>query len=162
MTLDSTIGAATAESYVSVADATTYHANRGNAAWAAAALTAQEQALRKATAYLDSRYTWRGTRASITQALDWPRYGVVVDGVTVIGTTIPAGLLSASYELALKALTTDLFADVEAQPVESVTVGPITRKLSAPRNGGQKRFAAVDALLRDLVIGGSFVAVVRA
>lgn len=155
MALDSTIGGAAAESYASVAEAATYHANRANAAWDLADTTAKEAALRKATAYLDSRYTWRGVRVTSTQALDWPRSGVVVDGYTVLTTALPAGLQRACMELALKALSADLFADVDAQYVESFTVGPITRRMSARGNGGQKRFAAVDALLRDLVRGGN-------
>lgn len=162
MALDATIGGTSSDAYVTLAEATAYHAGLSNAAWSAATSAAQEAAIRKATIYLDSKYMWKGDRVTSTQALTWPRSGVYFDGYLIDSDVLPASLKKASYELALKALTTDLFADVEAQPVESVTVGPITRKLSAPRNGGQKRFAAVDAMVRDLVIGGSFVAVVRA
>ena len=40
------------------------------------------------------------------------------------------------------------------QPVIEKTIGPITKKYAAPTNGGQKRFAAVDALIKRWVAGG--------
>nr|WP_295383548.1 DnaT-like ssDNA-binding protein [Pseudoxanthomonas sp.] len=154
MALDTTIGGAASDSYASLAEAATYHASRGNTTWDATDSEIQEQKLRAATAHLDSRYEWRGYRVAGTQALDWPRSGVVVDGYTLDSASLPVALKRACMELAFKALTVDLFADSDAQYVESVTVGPISRKLSAPRNGGQRRFAVVDSLLRDLVRGG--------
>ena len=42
-------GKADAESYISVADADTYHSNRGNTDWAALTTTEKEQLLRGAT-----------------------------------------------------------------------------------------------------------------
>jgi hypothetical protein len=155
MALTATIGSSSADSYVTLAEAATYHANRGNTAWDAADSEAQEWAARKATDYLDSHYAWRGGRVASTQALDWPRAGVTVDGYVVATTVLPAALKAACFELALKALSAELLTDADAQYVESVTVGPITRKLSARGNGGQKRYSAVDALLRDLVRGGN-------
>lgn len=156
-------GLANAESYASVAAATVYHANFGNAAWDNADSEVQESALRRATAYIDSNYRFKGERYSAEQALAWPRYGVVVDGYELAYSAIPSRLVHATCELALRALTGGLIDDVTAQYVESVKVGPIERTMSAPANGGQRRFAAVDSLLRDLVRGGnSSVAVVRA
>lgn len=163
MALDTTVGGASADSYASLAQAATYHANLGHTTWDATDSEIQEQKLRLATQYLDSRYSWRGVKVAQTQALDWPRSGVVVDGYTLASDAIPVALRNACCELAYKALTVDLFADVDTQYVESVTVGPISRKLSAPRNGGQRRFAVVDSLLRDLVRGGgASVELVRA
>lgn len=62
----------------------------------------------------------------------------------------------------MRASKGQLFEDVAAQHVESVTVGPISRKMSAPANGGQKRFAVIDALLRGLTTGGGAIKLVRA
>lgn len=163
MALDTTVGGASADSYASLAQAATYHANLGHTTWDATDSEVQEQKLRLATQYLDSRYSWRGVKVASTQKRDWPRSGVVVDGYTLASDALPAVLIDACCELAFKALTVDLFADADTQYVESVTVGPISRKLSAPRNGGQKRFAVVDSLLRDLVRGGgASVELVRA
>lgn len=157
MALDTTVGGASADSYATLAQAADYHAKRGNTTWDATDSEVQEHKLRLATQYLDSRYTWHGLKVASTQALDWPRSGVVVDSYTLASDAIPVALRNACCELAFKAVTADLFVDAASQYVESVTVGPISRKLSAPRNGGQKRFAVVDAMLRDLVRGGGGV-----
>lgn len=148
-------GKATGESYVSVADCNAYAAANGVSAWIGSD-SEKEAALRKATRYLDTAFRWRGVRSTTTQALEWPRWEW--------GWTDPAitRLKAACCELAAKALTADLFADVDAQHVTSVTIGPITRSMSAPANGGQKRYAAVDALVNDLTIGRGNVAVLRA
>lgn len=152
-----------AESYATIAQANAYHMNYNNAAWDAADSEVQEAALRKATAYIDGRYRFRGERASSLQVLAWPRVAVAVGGYELPYSAIPAKLVAATCELALRALTGELVADVTTQHVESVRVGPISRTMSAPGNGGQVRYAAVDALLRDFTRGGNAsVPVVRA
>ena len=143
-------GKTDSESSVSVADCTAYHLKHGGEAWDS--IDNQEAALRKATQYLDSMYWWKGAPKNYAQALRWPRVGVTVDGYDLPGDALPAKLKAACCELAAKG---DLFADVDAQHVTEVTVGPISRTLSAPSNGGQKRYAAVDALVRELIAGGS-------
>lgn len=156
-------GKADAQSYASVATATAYHANFGNAAWDNAVIDEKEVALRKATAYIDGHYRFKGEPDSETQALSWPRYGVIVGEFELASNAIPSKVVAATCALALRALSGDLESDESSQYVESVTVGPISRKMSAPRFGGQKRFAAVDALLRDLTRGGlNSVGLVRA
>ena len=148
-----------AESYCSVSDADAYHAARNNAAWASAATAYKEAALRAATAYLDTTYRWNGDRVSMAQALYWPRVSVWVDGYDVPSDKIPQSLVHACAELALRALTAPLFSDAESQYVEEVQVGPIKRKLSAPRRGDQRRFSVADALVRDLASGGGHGAI---
>ena len=88
-------GKSDAESFISVADADTYHSNRGNTDWASLLTAAKEQNLRKATDYICQVYRmkWAGTRVNGTQALDWPRAYVLRDdyeysglnGTTIIG-----------------------------------------------------------------------------
>lgn len=164
-------GKAESESYISVADASTYHANRGNAAWASLASDAvREQLLRKATEYMLQTYRgkWKGVRASTTQALDWPRSGVEVDDVPLgriayyySNAAVPVEVQRACAELALKALTADLLADLE-QGVVSETIGPITTQYdrSTPQT---KRYVAVDRMLRPYICGdNSAVKLVRA
>ena len=65
-------GLSTAESYISVADADTYHSDRGNALWTGTDAV-KEEALRQATEYLDATYDWKGSISLTTQALNWPR-----------------------------------------------------------------------------------------
>jgi len=69
-------GRSNANSYLSVEDADSYHANlTQSAAWESAALAAKQSALIAATQYLDCEYggLWRGVRAHEGQALAWPR-----------------------------------------------------------------------------------------
>lgn len=157
-------GLSTAESYISVANASTYHTARGNAAWAALASdTVREQSLRKATDYMGQVYRarWAGCRYTTTQALDWPRDGVSIDeGMTVIEIDeIPAEVTRACAELALKAASESLLSD-QTQAKLSVTVGPISTTFD-PHSPIAKRFSAIDALLRPYLMGGgsSFQAV---
>ena len=81
------LGIAGAESYVSVADADTYFANRNNTVWAALDVAHKESALRLATDFMVDtfRQYWKGYRNVPSQALDWPRYGVVIeDNINII------------------------------------------------------------------------------
>ncbi len=147
-------GLSNAESYVSVSECDDYAYNHG-LSWTAVD-SDKEVALRKATQYLDSVYRWKSCQSSqYTQALKWPRVDYQWDWPQV------ARLKAACCELAIKSMTTDLFADVNPQHVTSVQVGPIHKTMSAPANGGQKRFAAIDALLADLIRGSGGVEVVR-
>lgn len=156
MAIDTTPGSPTADSYVSVAEADAYWAKRQSDVWASKMPPDKEAALIRATAHVDASYGWRGCRESSTQALAWPRYDVYVDGWPLESTTIPKQVRDAVCELALKALTGELVADVSPQQLVEQTVGPITRKFAPEeRNGGQKLYPYVDSLLGPLVSGGS-------
>jgi len=149
-------GKATAESYISVADASTYHTNRGNAAWAALATDAvREQCLRKATDYMIQAYTarWQGYKVDPSvQALDWPRYDVVVDGVALDNDAVPETIKRACAELALKAATAELNPDL-TQGVVSEQVGSIA--VTYDKNSPQaKRYKAIDAMLSPYLKAG--------
>lgn len=67
-------GLATAESYVSVSDADAYHVSFGNTDWAGYSTEQKEIALRRATVYIDSNYTFAGEKYRLAQRLEWPRY----------------------------------------------------------------------------------------
>lgn len=141
-----------AESYVSTADCDAYHTAMGND-WTGTDAV-KEAALRKATQYIDARYTFRGEPVSEDQALSWP--------LQDIDWPVKA-LTQATCELALKALSGDLYADVEAGEVQSETVGPISVTYSRVSNGGQKRYALVDDLLAPYLRGSRYQAhIVRA
>lgn len=141
-------GLATAESYISVADAGTYHSNRGNTAWAALSSdTVREQYLRKATDYMMAMYrnSWQGWRVDDEQALDWPRYGCVVDGISVDDDIVPTPIKNACAELALKVASGDLYAD-QTRGTISETVGPIsvTYDVNTPQ---RVRYSFVEAII---------------
>jgi len=135
-------GKADAESYISVADASTYHTARGNAAWAGLASdTIREQMLRKATDYMTATYgeRWKGVRVGAVQMLDWPRAYVERESVYDVTTVppsnidgnlwwpsdeVPEPVRRACAELALRAIDGDLAVDLDP-PVTSERVGPI-------------------------------------
>lgn len=162
-------GLANAESLASVADADLYFSNRGEAAWAALTTAAKEQALRKATDYMQVyRQRWAGFRKTSTQALDWPRYEVPMRDTGGYGghsyypdETVPALVRDASFALALKTLSADLSPDI-APRVTSESVGPISVSYAA--EGRQYTiYRAVDSMLEPLFKnGGANLMLVRA
>lgn len=155
-------GKADAESYISVADATVYHAARGNTAWETVADdTAREQLLRKATDFMVASYRerWDGYRKSTTQALDWPRYEVPIRDSAIQGVyaafydsdSVPLTVARACAELALRAIDDDLAGDLDI-PVVAESIGPIS--VSYAEGGRQtKMFRAVETMLSPFFKG---------
>ncbi|TFW15964.1 DnaT-like ssDNA-binding protein [Duganella callida] len=157
-------GLPNAESYISVADATAHHAAMGNAAWAALASDdLREQALRRATAYMQQTYRarWKGMRTTSSQALDWPRYDVELDDVgygryasILPSNVVPAEVRTACADLALRAATgVELSPDLD-RTITRETVGPITTEYE---NGAPEapRFRSVDRMLAPYLCGSS-------
>jgi len=147
-----------AESYQTVAAATTYHSNRGNAAWAALSTAEMEEALRKGTDYMRQAYRgmWKGLRFKSSQALDWPRANVGIEdepyGNLVATNVVPQEVKDACALYALKASAAELAPDL-GQIVISEAVGPlsVTYSASSPQH---TRFRAIDMLLRPYLTGG--------
>jgi len=88
-------GSATANSYVTAAELATYAADRNVTVTATAAVL-----LIKAMDYIESKSFIGGKMTSI-QALQWPRYGVRVDGYYVASDSIPTLLKEAQMEISL-------------------------------------------------------------
>lgn len=159
LTVEDGSGLSNADSYISVADADTYHASQGAPSGWTGADAVKEAALRQATAYLDNVYglRWVGSRINQTMSLDWPRYGVIDrDGFEVVATAVPVEVENATAYVALKVLEGDtLVPDVDAGAnavAESVTVGPIS--VSSSYSGEvttAPRYPKVEQLLRDLI-----------
>jgi hypothetical protein len=154
-------GLADAEAYISVADADTYFAARGNAAWAALTEPQKEQALRLGTDYMGQAYgqRWCGTRTTTTQALDWPRTGAC----GIAADVVPVAVKRANAELAVRASAGVLLSDQGAQ-VKQEVVGPISVTYA---DGARQdtRYAAVDSALASaglLCRGGGQIPLVRA
>lgn len=156
-------GLANAESYISVADADARHVAFGNTAWATFDTSAKEAALRQSTFYMVQVYRerWAGCRVNSTQALDWPRYGVVVDGYSVDSDIVPAEIANACADLALKATSATLAPDIERAVVRE-KVGPLETEYS-PHSSQVTRYRAIDnALSPYLTGGGAMASLVRA
>jgi hypothetical protein len=148
-------GLATAESYISVADADTRLAALGLTNWATLTPTEKEQALRRSTQHMLQAYRgrWQGYRVHAAQALDWPRYDVCVDGYPVSVTTVPVEVAHACADLAFKAAAGDLNADLTRGVVRE-KVGPIETEFD--RNSPQAvRYRAIDMTLSPFLKGSS-------
>ncbi len=164
LVVESGAGLSDAESYVSVADATTYHAKHGDPSdWTDATEADQEEGLRLATEYIDHTYAyaWLGQRTMPEdQALDWPRCGAQdPDGFYIAHNIVPQQLKDAASILALKVIQGDtLIPDVtEGSNVtsQSITLGPmeISKTFSGTKSTG-KGYSLVSRILAEL-IGGS-------
>ena len=144
-----------AESYITVAEASTYHSNRGNATWAALTSDAvREQCLRKATDFMRQAYRsrWQGYKVNEDQALDWPRYGVEVEGYAVDSDIVPTEIKNACAELALKASAAELNPDL-TQGVLSEQVGSI--QVTYDKGSPQfTRYRAIDAIIAPYLKAG--------
>lgn len=119
------------DSLVTLAEAVVYMANYGHT-WPADEL-AQEVALRRATQYILSNY-----------ALD-PQY---LDPVA-------QKVKDACCEAAWRAAKGELFQDSDGRIKIEQTVDDITTRWAEGQQGGQMRFAVIDALLRGLTTGGA-------
>lgn len=164
-------GKSDAESLATVAEADTYHSARGNeTAWTDLDTDVKERHLRNATDYMGQMYRtkWKGRRASLTQALDWPRYDVQLDDVGygrylayVPVNTVPKEVIQATCAMALKAASGELAPDLQRQVIAE-TVGPL-RTEWAPGSPEYVRYRAIDLLLKPLLeSGGMGVRLVRA
>ena len=151
-------GLSTAESYVSVTEATTFHAARGvaDALWADLDTDVKEAALRKACDYMVQTYRgrWKGFMKSQTQALDWPRYYVFPDPAFVYALasdSVPVLVKNACCALALKATTTVLLDDITATgAVIHEQVGPLSVNYE-PNGQRTARYPAIDRGLSSLL-----------
>lgn len=171
---------ADAESLCSVADADAYHAGVGNDSWGALATTAKEQALRRATLFMQGTYRarWAGTRVSASQALDWPRAYVPRLDYADMGTTPPLSLNGQLYyaanvvppevkracaELALRSVSGALVEDQGRATVKE-KLGPM--EVEYDRAAPQRTvYTAADDMLRAFFKatgGGAMRQLVRA
>ena len=152
-------GLANADSYCSQAEATTYHAAMGNAAWALLSSDAKDQCIRRATSYMVGAYRlrWAGTRMLAAQALDWPRSLVPRRDTPLLqyydNASVPTEVKNACASLALRASTVTLLAD-QSQRASSVTVGPIS-KTYAEGSKVATTYSEVDSMLRPFLKAGS-------
>ncbi|MDN2697147.1 hypothetical protein O0882_12550 [Janthinobacterium sp. SUN073] len=144
-------GLADAESYASVAAADTRCTSLGLSAWTALAEADKEIALRRATLFMATyRTRWAGCRVHQRQALDWPRYNVVVDGFAVPSNCLPLDVVNACIDLAVRAgrgeeLLPDL--DTGSNAIKKDKTGPLETEYFQNTTDARERFVAVDALL---------------
>lgn len=139
-TITATVGDASANSYATEAEFSTYMDGRlTRTAYDTATTDERVRALISAARRLDQE-TYKGVRVNATQAMQWPRYGVenpdlaysVLDGPTFTESTwydtdkIPQRVKNAQMELAYLILSGDFDpAPTGLEGYSAVVVGPI-------------------------------------
>lgn len=131
LTVVTTPGASNANSYASVVEGDAYHDGHAHAAdWTGATTAQKGAALVMATRLLDVMWCWENWPSATTQALQWPRQGMLdVLGLSIIASTvIPQRLKDATAEYARQILAADRSADnqVETQGLTDLSVGSIS------------------------------------
>ncbi len=105
-TITATISSASANSYVTLAEANTYFETvPDSSTWDDKTVDQKNRALIAATRWIDS-FMFFGDRCDQGQALKFPRNNYQVDDVELSCTTIPVNIKYAQYELA-RALAND-------------------------------------------------------
>lgn len=163
------------EFYGSVALADAYHEARLNTAWTGVASSpadAKEAALLRASVWLDGTYgaKFTGIRTDgRDQSREWPRTNATDAAGNAIDTDeVPVEVLNATYEAAMRELTTpgSLSPDyTPSQGVKSETVGPISVTYrDGTGSQAQPVVTVIDDIMRSLIgrRGGSVTWAMRA
>lgn len=138
-----------ANAYVSVADFKSYHDDRGQS-YGTATDEEIEQAIVRATDYMDGRWTFAGTRWDSDQSTECPRAGVIDPNVSedwyIAG--IPVEIIEACSEYALIALN----AALSSAPTRDESGARVTYRRTRVEGAVEKevRFDAA-AIFRDPV-----------
>jgi len=130
VTIVATPGADDANSYIDTDAAEDYFDLRAPTAPNWLAETEEDdkaRALITATRLLDQMVDWDGDVASETQALSWPRYGLVdANGIEIAGDELPDELKWAICEFAETLLVSDRTADLATQGISALSVGSVS------------------------------------
>ena len=130
-TVITTPGASNANSYASRDEANDYHTTRPvsqAAVWYAASDDDKDAALIMATELMDASILWNGSVSTTTQALAFPRNGLVGrNGISVSSSVVPTELKRAQSEFARQLIKSDRMSDndVVRQGITDLTAGDI-------------------------------------
>jgi len=99
-------GLPTANTYISLTDATEYHRLRGNDLWAESSEDETCVSLIRATQYIDERWVFKSVIFDDVdpQALQFPRFELYDRNGTDVSEIVPAEILRATCEYALQVL----------------------------------------------------------
>ena len=135
-TLVATAKSATANSYCTLAEADQYHDNRPAASttWADASENEKIRALLWSTKLMESLFTWTGYATTTTQAVGWPRTGLLerID-VVLDSDTVPSEVKDAQAEYARQLILANRSEDndVESQGIASIKAGSVFLQFTA-------------------------------
>ncbi len=121
-------GLSTANSYATLAEADAYFVNHPYYAdsWCDLGTPDKESMLILATAQLDALMTWRGTLFGTSQALAWPRFGVIDDEGRLYSTSaVPQRVKNAMFELAFHLSRGDPYISSSSAGIERLKIDVI-------------------------------------
>lgn len=170
MALDATVGGASADSFASVADATTFLATTfAGTAWALGTDPTREVALQEATSVINSlRYD--GEKVADTQALNIPRSDMpdpdAEEGTDFAEDEIPGRIFRATCRLAAifrEAGANTLAVESSDAGLIRKKVGPLEKEWASPaeRTSGLQLYPSVWAELYPLLVSAGTHEVVR-
>lgn len=153
-------GKVDSNSFASVAEADAYFSDRGVTAWASLTTAVKQTSLVKATDYLEATYSqaWIGDRATIAQALSFPRLNMVVDNFYLPSDEVPVKVIHATIEMALRASSGEVLISDQSQQIVKEKVDVIETTYSEFSDPAQ-RYPFVNKLLSGLlssITGGNF------
>lgn len=127
VTIDATVGGESANSYLTLAEADTYHEERLFVTdWTGATDATKNTALVWATKMLDYSFDWLGAKYTIEQALRWPRYGALDrDGQLFDSDEIPTEVKDATAELARLLIASDRAGETGTEGLKRLKVDVI-------------------------------------
>ena len=109
----------------------------------------------KANDYLES-LTFKGEKTDSSQALEFPREGLVISGDELSSDTIPEKLKQAQCRLAFEAVSTDLLPTGNGREVLREKVDVLEVQYAEKGTSVDKpTFTSVDSLLKDFISGAS-------
>lgn len=158
MALDTTIGGASADSYVTLAEYEAYVIANINTSYTEADAT-QEMNLRRAKQWLD-RKNWVGIAQYQTQTGSWPRISdKLIDGWPIDVDSIPQDIKDAQCELAyqFEQNSLDPFATVSngATKITKSKAGPVETETEYATYRETPRIVAVEGLIGPYLKAGS-------
>lgn len=141
-----------ANTYASAADADTYHADRGFAAWADATDDEKAVALIRATDYLNG-LSWTGRKVAM-RPMAWPRVDVEVDGYSVGSDDIPDEVVNATCYMAGEFIGGADPLAAQDRALSSMKVGSVEMSWEQGSNPAPQ-YPALKSILRGLLMSDS-------
>ena len=135
-TLVATAKSASANSYCTLAEADQYHDDRPavSTTWADASENNKIRALLWATKLMESLFTWTAYATTTTQALGWPRTGLLdrIDA-SLDSDTVPEEVKNAEAEFARQWLVANRGQDneIESQGIAAIKAGSVFLQFTA-------------------------------
>lgn len=154
-----------ANSYVTLEEVESYCEDRGFTAWASASDTDQEAALHRAMDYVESQ-EYKGSKTAYDNPLEWPRVGwfyqaydinqfrsvLITDYEAYIPPKLKTAVCRAAYEELIDPGCLQKTLTQEDYLVSQDIAGAISTTYDVSKSG-PAAYVAIDALLKDLLVG---------